>query len=194
MKPSPTSLRHGAKKQDVIGPVLGVPYQDKFKTVKELPALDGKVERREVEETATANAYYLPETLNVSGTVQTQKLHRGIYEAVVYRAQTVLSGKFAAPDFGPLKIDLKDVQWKDAFVTIAINDLRGTREAIVLDWGGTKHSMLPGSQVPGYSTGATAALGSDQPIEPRFNSRFRWISMAAKEFSSRRSACKTKRV
>jgi inner membrane protein len=152
------------KEQNVIGPILGVPYQYKFKTVKEIPAPDGKVERREVEETATANAYFLPEMLNVSGTVQTQKLHRGIYEAVVYRAQTVLSGKFTAPDFGPLKIDLKDVQWKDAFVTIAINDLRGTREAIVLDWGGTTHSMLLGSQVPGYTTGATAALGSDQPI------------------------------
>ncbi len=122
------------------------------------------MERREVEETATANAYFLPETLNVSGNVETQMLHRGIYDAVVYRAQTTLSGKFAPPDFGPLKIDLKDVQWKDAFVTIAINDLRGTREAIVLDWGGTKHPMLPGSQVPGYTTGATAPLGSDQPI------------------------------
>jgi hypothetical protein len=42
--------------------------------------------------------------------------------------------------------------------------LRGTREAIVLDWGGTKHPMLPGSQVPGYTTGATASLGGDQPI------------------------------
>jgi len=73
---------------------------------------------------------------------KTQKLHGGISEAVVYRAQTVLSGNFAAPDFGPLKIDLKDVQWKDAFVTIAINDLRGTREAIVLDWSGTKRHML----------------------------------------------------
>jgi inner membrane protein len=105
-----------------------------------------------VEETAIANAYFLPETLNISGSVQ------------VYRAQTVLSGKFAPPDFGPLKINLKDVRWKDAFATIAINDLRGTREAIVLDWGGTKRPMLPGSQVPGYTTGATALLGSDQPI------------------------------
>jgi len=25
------------------------------------------------------------------------------------------------------------VQWKDAFVTIAVNDLRGTREGLVLD-------------------------------------------------------------
>ena len=59
---------------------------------------------------------------------------------------------------------MKDVQWKDAFVTIAINDLRGTREAIVLDWGGTKRPLLPGSQVPGYTTGATASLGTEQPI------------------------------
>src|SRR3989475_3324257 len=152
------------REQNLIGPVLGIPYQYKFKAVKEVAAADGKMERHEVEETATGNAYFLPETLNVSADVQTQKLHRGIYDAVVYRAQTVLSGEFVPSDFGPLKIDLRDVQWKDAFVTIAINDLRGTREAIVLDWGGAKHPMLPGSQVPGHTTGATASLGSDQPI------------------------------
>src|SRR5437763_3397227 len=135
------------REQNVIGPVLGIPYQYKFKTVKEIPAPDGKVERREVEETAVATAYFLPEALNISGSVQTQRLHRGIYEAVVYRAQTILSGKFAAPDFGPLKIDLKDVQWKDAFVTIAMNDLRDTRDSIVLEWRGTKHPMLTSSPV-----------------------------------------------
>src|SRR3989475_5095701 len=152
------------REQNLIGPVLGIRYQYKFKAVKEVPAADGRMERREVEETATGNAYFLPETLNVSGNVQTQMLHRGIYNAVVYRAQTTLSGKFVPPDFGPLKIDLKDVQWKDAFVTIAINDLRGTREAILLDWGGAKRPMLPGSQLPGYTTGATASLAGDQPI------------------------------
>jgi inner membrane protein len=30
------------REQNVIGPVLGIPYQYKFKTVKEIPALDGK--------------------------------------------------------------------------------------------------------------------------------------------------------
>src|SRR5437588_12013993 len=135
-----------------------------MKRVKEMPVTCGKMERSEVEETAIANAYFLPETLNVSGDAQTQMLHRGIYAAAVFRAQMKLSGRFAPPDFGTLKIDVKDVQWKDAFVTIAVNDLRGTREGIVLDWGGMKRPMLPGSQVPGYTTGATAALGSDQPI------------------------------
>ena len=152
------------REQNVIGPVLGVPFQYKFKAVKETPGPDGKLERREVEETATGAAYFLPESLKIDGDVQTQTLHRGIYDAAVFRAQVTLSGKFAPPDFGPLKIDLKDVQWKDAFVTIAVNDLRGTRQGLVLDWGGTKRPMLPGSQVPGYTTGATASLGGDQPI------------------------------
>ncbi len=159
--------------QNVIGPVLGIPYQYKFKAVKEVPAPDGKMERREVEENGTAIAYFLPETLHITGDVQTQMLHRGIYDAAVFRAQVTLSGKFAPPDFGPLKIDVKDLQWKDAFVTIAVNDLRGTREALMLDWGGTKHPLLPGSQVPGYTTGATASLGTDQPIASEtFAARF----------------------
>ncbi len=152
------------KEQNVIGPVLGIPYQYRFKAVKEVAGPDGKMERREVEEIATANAYFLPQSLKIDGEVQTQTLHRGIYDAAVFRAQVTLSGKFAPPDFGALKIDMKDVQWKDAFVTIAVNDLRGTREGLVLDWGGTKRSMLPGSQVPGYTTGATASLGADKPI------------------------------
>jgi len=152
------------QEQNVIGPVLGIPYTYRYKTVKEVPLGADKVERREVEETATANAYFLPETLNIAGDVQTQTLHRGIYDAAVFRAQVTLTGKFAAPDFGALKIDTKDIQWKDAFVSFAVNDMRGTREGIMLDWGGDKRPLLPGSQVPGYTTGATAMLGTDHPI------------------------------
>jgi inner membrane protein len=152
------------QEQNVIGPVFGIPYFYRYKTVKEIPLGEGKVERREVEETATANAYFLPETLNIVGDVQTQTLHRGIYDAAVFRAQVTLTGQFSPPDFSALKIEQKDVQWKDAFVTIALNDMRGTREGIMLDWGGTKRPLLPGSQVPGYTTGATAMLANDKPI------------------------------
>ena len=153
------------KEQKVIGPVLGIPFQYRFKAIKEVPLAEGRVERREVEETATANAYFLPQLLKINGEVQTQTLHRGIYAAAVFRAQLVLSGKFGPPDFGALKIDPRDMQWKDAFVTIAVNDLRGTREGLILDWGGAKRPLLPGSQVPGYMTGATASLGADKPID-----------------------------
>src|SRR5947209_5055870 len=152
------------REQCVIGPVLIVPYQYRFKTVKEVTGKDGKVEKREVDEVATGWAYFLPELLNLVGDAETQMLHWGIYEAAVFRAQVKLTGRFAAPDFGPFKIDPKDVRWKDAMVTLAVNDLRGTREGLVLDWGGVKRPLLPGSQVPGYTTGATAALGDEKPI------------------------------
>src|ERR1700704_2911793 len=152
------------REQNVIGPLLIVPYQYRVKTAKEVPGKGGKLELREVEEIAVAEAYFLPQMLNISGNVETQKLHRGIYEAAVFRGQVTLSGKFAPPNFGALKIDPKDAVWKDARVTIAVSDLRGTRESLVLDWGGVKRPLLPGSQVPGFTTGATASLGSEKPI------------------------------
>src|ERR1700737_3805754 len=82
------------KEQSVIGPVLGIPYKYKFKAVKKMPAPDGKMERREGEETAIATAYFLPETLRVTGGGETQMLHRGIYDAAVFRAQVQLPEKF----------------------------------------------------------------------------------------------------
>src|SRR6184192_4609251 len=39
------------KEQSIIGPVLMVPYHYRFKTVKEVPGKDGKLEKREIEET-----------------------------------------------------------------------------------------------------------------------------------------------
>jgi len=152
------------KQQSIVGPVLMIPYQYRFKTTKEVPDKNGKMERREVEETALAWAYFLPESLNVTGDVETQMLHRGIYDTAVFRAQVTIAGKFAVPDFDTFKIDIKDVIWKDALLAIAVTDLRGTRQALVLDWGGVKRPMLPGSQVPGYTTGATAVLALDKPI------------------------------
>src|SRR5437764_3564619 len=65
------------KEQCLIGPVLGIPYQYRFKTVKEVAGADGKLEKREVEDTAIAIAYFLPETLNVNGDAETQKRKRG---------------------------------------------------------------------------------------------------------------------
>ena len=152
------------KEQNIIGPVLVVPYVHHGTVVRSVTLPDGRVETREVAETTMAFAYFLPDTLEITGDVQTQTLHRGIYDAAVFRGLINLSGKFPVPDMAALKIDPKDVLWKDAAVTLAVSDLRGTREGLVLDWGGKKIQLQPGSQLPGYTTGVTAPLASDQPI------------------------------
>ena len=152
------------KDQSIIGPVLVVPYYHHGTVVRSVTLPDGRVETREVAETTVAFAYFLPDTLEISGDVQTQTLHRGIYDAAVFRGMIKVSGKFPAPDMAALKIDPKDVIWKDAAVTLAVSDLRGTRESLMLDWGGKKIQLQPGSQLPGYTTGVTAPLVNDQPI------------------------------
>ncbi|MEY2497270.1 MAG: inner membrane protein [Verrucomicrobiota bacterium] len=152
------------KDQQIIGPVLVVPYLHHGTVVRSVTLPDGRVETREVAETTVAFAYFLPDTLEITGDVQTQTLHRGIYDAAVFRGLINVSGKFPVPDMAALKIDPKDVLWKDAAVTLAVSDLRGTRESLMLDWGGKKIQLQPGSQLPGYTTGVTAPLASDQPI------------------------------
>jgi inner membrane protein involved in colicin E2 resistance len=52
------------KERSIVAPVLIIPYQYHFKTMKDVNSPKGKVERREVEETALAYAYFLPESLN----------------------------------------------------------------------------------------------------------------------------------
>jgi inner membrane protein len=152
------------KDQNIIGPVLVVPYLHHGTVVRSVTLPDGRVETREVAETTVAFAYFLPDSLEIAGDVQTQTLHRGIYDAAVFRGLITVSGKFPAPDMAALKIDPKDVLWKDAAVTLAVSDLRGTRESLMLDWGGKKIQLQPGSQLPGYTTGVTALLANDQPI------------------------------
>ena len=152
------------KDQSIIGPVLVVPYLHHGTVVRSVTLPDGRVETREVAETTVAYAYFLPDTLEITGDVQTQTLHRGIYDAAVFRGMIKVSGKFPAPDMAALKIDPKDVIWKDAAVTLAVSDLRGTRESLMLDWGGKKIQLQPGSQLPGYTTGVNAPLANDQPI------------------------------
>ena len=152
------------REQNIIGPVLVVPYLHHGTVVRSMTLPDGRVETREVEETTLAYAYFLPDTLEITGDLQTQTLHRGIYDAAVFRGQINITGKFPVPDMGSLKIDPADVLWKDAVVTLAVSDLRGTRESLTLDWDGRKIQLQPGSQLPGYTTGVTAQLGGDQPI------------------------------
>jgi inner membrane protein len=141
-----------------------VPYLHHGTVVRSVTLPDGRVETREVEETTVAFAYFLPDTLEITGDLQTQMLHRGIYDAAVFRGQINISGRFPVPDMASLKIDPADVLWKEAAVTLAVSDLRGTREGLTLDWEGRKIQLQPGSQLPGYTTGVTAPLGGDQPI------------------------------
>ncbi|OGR78144.1 MAG: hypothetical protein A2X32_01945 [Elusimicrobia bacterium GWC2_64_44] len=147
------------KEQALIGPVLIVPYRYSYKTLKDT-VIKGVVSKVEVVETATADAWFLPERLNVDGKLLPEKLHRGIYEAVVYKGDITFSGKFAAPDPASLKLDGGQLQWADARVAFGVTDLRGTTDALELRFGGDAYRMTPGTSVGEMPDGVHARVGA----------------------------------
>ena len=143
--------------QMIVGPVLVIPYQYRFKTWKERE-VNGRPERIEVEESAIANAFILPSELIVDGDVTPTRLHRGIYDTVVYESGLDLSGRFPRPDFADLGIAEDDVQWENAAVTLGVSDLRGTGELLKIKVGEQTYTFTPGCRLNGYSSGITARL------------------------------------
>ena len=146
------------REQNLIGPVLIVPYRYEVKSWKDQPATGGKLEKVEVVETATANAYFLPASLEISGALTPAQLRRGIYRAVVYTGKLGLAGQFARPDFSKLRIEEKNVSWQDALVAFAIPDLRGVKATLNLQWGGKTHTLLPGSKLGGFQSGVLSGV------------------------------------
>jgi inner membrane protein len=98
--------------------------------------------------------------LAIQGTIIPSRLHRGIYEAVVYSGKLELSGQFTRPDFASLRIEEQDVLWDDALVTFAIPDLRGVKGTLQMQWGTNHVALLPGSKLPGFSSGVFAKVSN----------------------------------
>lgn len=147
------------REQNLIGPVLIVPYRYAFKSWKERPAADGKIEKIEVTETAVGRAYFLPANLAIKGDIQPSQLRRGIYQAVVYSGTLELAGQFARPSFAAWKIEDRDILWDDAMVAFAIPDLRGVKDALRLQWGEGQLPLLPGSKLRSFTSGVFARVG-----------------------------------
>ena len=116
--------------QTITGPVLTLPYTSYFKDN------EGKV-------TATTEyAHFLPESLNVQTQLSPEIRYRGIYDVVVYTTSIRCAGQFAYPDITTL--NLANVQWNDAYVSVGIPDMRGIEEAVILQWQQENHPFDPG--------------------------------------------------
>lgn len=146
------------REQLIGGPVLVVPYTYQFKEWRTVDGVDGRPKQTEVLNTATARAYFLPASLAIDGAIEPQKLHRGIYDAVVYGGTLSIAGAFDVPDFAALKIAPENIQWADATLSFAITDLRGARTMLEVKLGDRAFRLVPGSKVPGLPSGVYASV------------------------------------
>lgn len=125
-----------ANEQIVTGPILTVPYK-KITRVQQTNQADTYVETIQY-------AHFLPNTLHIQSDVSPEIRKRGIFKVVVYSSRLTLSGDFAQPNFKDWDIAPEHIMWKDAFVSIGLNDLRGIKDQIILNWDSTKTIFEPG--------------------------------------------------
>jgi inner membrane protein len=130
-------------KQTLSGPVLVIPFTHREKIDK------GKqgVEIREWKQ----DAFFLPESLAVLGSVTPELLHRGIFDAAVYESSLQFTAQFTKPDFTRLNIPEKDVHWREARMVLGISDLRGITNNPGFTLNNQTFPSEPTQQI-GYST------------------------------------------
>jgi inner membrane protein len=134
------------KEQVIIGPFLIIPFKDKT-----LNFADGSG-------SLVRHAYFLPEKFTADGRIDPQRLHRGIYEAVVYSGKLDLTGAFIRPTFEEWKLDPQQILWDEAEIALSITDLRGTKESLQIKLGEQTIPLNPGGRLEGFEGGAYARV------------------------------------
>ncbi|MBN1183929.1 MAG: cell envelope integrity protein CreD [Bacteroidales bacterium] len=112
-------------RQVIIGPIVTVPFKERY-------LVDDYGKKKYAYR--TTDAHFLPEELNITGTIIPEKKHRGIYDIVVYKAKLKVTGKFKKPDFTELGVKDDEIYWNSAVVSVGIPDLKGLNEYISLTW------------------------------------------------------------
>ncbi|QJD95775.1 cell envelope integrity protein CreD [Mucilaginibacter robiniae] len=103
--------------QMIQGPVLLIPY--KVRTSHE--DINHKVSIQEF----TENLYVLPEALKIKAAIQSQTLHRGIFNVGVYNASIQITGNFNKADLSKLQIDPSLIMMDKARLLFSVSDLKG---------------------------------------------------------------------
>ncbi|HTY61884.1 MAG TPA: cell envelope integrity protein CreD [Acidobacteriota bacterium] len=145
------------REQTVLGPVLIVPYNYERKSWKD-QVTNSQMERVEFREILRNRAFFLPASLKAEGALKPDRLHRGIYEAVVYSGSLDMSGSFIRPSFEEWSVDPKQILWDEAEVAIFITDLRGAKESLQIRLAGQMISLKPGAKLPGFDGGVYARV------------------------------------
>ena len=108
-------------------------------------------------------AHFLPENLNITGTLTPEKRYRGIYVVMLYNAQLQMKGFFKKPNVELLKIPKESFMFSEAFISIGLTDMKGIKEAIRLKINGKDLEMNPGVESNDlFSSGVSSPINLEE--------------------------------
>lgn len=141
--------------QKLLGPVLVVPYSVLHsrkvwdKKLKDYRREHYRVQRK---------LYLLPDELDISADIDTEKRSRGIYTIPVYDAEVSLKGHFKNDRLIEVARADKTVRWKTPYLSVMVSDIRGVVSQPQLDWLGKKQAFVSGNRLTDKASGMHAPL------------------------------------
>lgn len=151
--------------QTITGPFITIPY-DRY--VKQFSAKDSTEEIVKIREWM----YFLPEELNVNGSINPEKRYRGIYEVVVYESQLQISGTFTPINYNQFEIQKEHIHFDKAALDLGISDLKGIERQIQLQWNDAEVAFNSGTtsaQVISNGINALVPVESNDSLTYRFS-------------------------
>jgi len=125
-----------AGNQLLQGPAMILPY----KTLIGQKDTTGRTIYKE----SLTNIYLLPEKLDIISKVIPEKLHRGIFDAVVYNTRITVNGKFNSLELKKSGINPGMVQWDKAKLAIGLSDLKGLKNNPSITFNDSSYNVEPG--------------------------------------------------
>jgi len=152
--------RGSSEAQRIVGPVLYVPWirrSTEATTTVDDGGHSRTVHKEKIERGSVA---LLPAALSIAGTIDLQEKHRGIYKAHLYTLNATLRGSFVLPPNLDVPYGPGALEWGRAFLVLGIQDTRGIRDRVQIEWDGTTPGLFPGGiDAAGAPSGIHADLG-----------------------------------
>lgn len=119
--------------QTLVGPILTIPYTQYTRD-----------DKGAIVSSTQGNAHFLPERLEIDGTMNPEIRSRSIYEVVMYTSDIKVMGHFNEPTAE--EFDKKDFELNraGAYVSWGINDMKGIAANMELNWNAAALPMSPG--------------------------------------------------
>ncbi|BBK34324.1 inner membrane protein [Stella humosa] len=136
--------------QALVGPVLVVPYAEDRKDT------DGRVV------TLRHRLFLFPERLEVAGELAPEVRYRGLFEAVVYRADVKVRASFTQPDLQALAGPRARIEPREAYLAVGLSDPRSIDPGFALTVDGRAVATAPDS---GLRSGSLSWLRGALPVE-----------------------------
>lgn len=101
--------------------------------------------------------YWLPETLDIRGSLENQPRYRGIYKVQLYQSSIQLKGTFNLDANRPVEAS-DDIVREAPYLSFGVADVRGLNETPQLSVNGKPVTLAAGARLPAFEAGLHAPL------------------------------------